>query len=435
VLGLKRPRPWLFVLAAATLLVLIDLWLTRTRRMEPVGVSEQKQQALHTAPLREAQSAPAPASAPAPVSPTNAPVIDEILVEQPAPCVGEETLVTVRAHTPDDSDAELHYLIGTGTGQSVPLRAWLDEQGQPPAFQVTVFGKGNIATSAPVPALRVQPCRVGTFALITHRALPNRWGSFAFRAELREQQTSGPARGASVSVRRYRWTFGDGTEEQTDTPEVTHSYEERPQQALYSQFLVRVEVVTRDGRTLVARDALQLVNPAYESWTRKGIVSLTVALDPPFPVLSAAGRVEQGVRLRHYRPEPVTIESVQAVRYYAEGAGQSPAQRVDVTSLLGTDTILAGTGLDLHVTLDPQAEPDVLAVSYYLKGKSADGHPVVGSFSVMRPPPAPNADNSTPVTDPKLVAKIRRARERLGKSVVSDADLARLEDQGAFNDL
>ena len=86
-----------------------------------------------------------------------------------------------------------------------------------------------------------------------------------------------------------------------------------------------------------------------------------------------------------------------------------------MASLLGTDSIPAGTGLELRVTLDPQAEPDVLSVTYYLRGKSADGHPVVGSFSVMRPPPAPNADNSTPVTDPQLAAKIRLARERLGK--------------------
>lgn len=433
-LGLKRVRPWLFALGAATLLALLGLWLTRAREAGPAVAIERAQPPVQAAALRAQRSAP-PVAAAAPASPTSAPIIDEIVVEKPAPCVGEETLVTVRAHTPDANDAELHYLIGTGTGQSVPLRAWLDERGQPPEFQVTVFGKGNTATSAPVPPLRVQPCQVGMFAVIAHRALPNRWGSFAFRAELRQQQSGGPAKSVALSARRYHWTFGDGSEEQTDTPEVTHSYEERPQQTLYSQFLVRVEVVTRDGRTLVARDALQLVNPAYESWTRKGIVSLMVALDPPFPVLSAAGRVEQGVRLRHYRPEPVTIESVQAVRYYADGAGQSPAQSVDVPSLLGTDRIPAGRGLDLHVTLDPQAEPDVLSVTYYLKGKSADGHPVVGSFSVMRPPPAPNADNSTRVTNPRLVAKIRRAREQLGKSVVSDADLARLESQGAFNDL
>jgi len=216
---------------------------------------------------------------------------------------------------------------------------------------------------------------------------------------------------------------------------VSHSYEGRPQEALYAQFLVRVEVETDDGRSLVARDALQLPNPAYESWARKGIVSLLVALDPPFPEWSPSGRVEQGVRLRHYRPEPVTIESAEAVRYYAHGVGESPAQPVDVASLLGTDRIPAGAELELQVSLDPQAEPDLLLLTYYLKGRSAEGRPVIGSFSVMRPPPHPNAENSTPVTDPRLLAKIRRARERLGKGVVSDEDLARLERQGELQDL
>ena len=433
-LGLKRTRVWHWA-AALGVLALIVLWFARGRQpAAPVTVEPVEPPTHGTARETASKLRPA-ATTGAAIPPASAPIIDQIIVENAAPCAGEETLVSVRAHTPDASDAELHYLIGTGTGQSVPLRAWLDEHGQPPAFQVTVFGKGNIATSRPVPPLRIQPCRVGTFALITHRALPNRWGSFEFVAQLRQPQPNGPAKPVTLEARRYRWSFGDGSQEESDSAQVTHSYEERPQQTLYSQFLVRVEIATRDGRTLVARDALQLQNPAYESWTRKGIVSVMVALDPPFPVLSESGRVEQGVRLRHYRPEPVTIESVQAVRYHGAGAGQSPAQSVDVASLLGTDRIPAGAGLELHVTLDTLAEPELLSVSYHLKGKSADGHPVIGSFSVMRPPPAPSAQNSTPVSDPRLVAKIRLARERLGKSVVSDADLARLERQGAFDDL
>jgi hypothetical protein len=60
---------------------------------------------------------------------------------------------------------------------------------------------------------------------------------------------------------------------------------------------------------------------------------------------------------------------------------------------------------------------------------------VLGSFSVLRPPPRPSADTSTPVIDSRLVAKIQRARERLGKDVVSEEDLARLERQGEFRDL
>jgi len=341
----------------------------------------------------------------------------------------------VRAHTVDGTDAELHYLIGPGAGQSVPLRAWPDEQGNPPAFQVTAFGKGNVATTIALPALHLKPCRVDAHALLSHRILPNRWGTFELRARVLEPgRPPGTGSNASREPRRYLWSFGDGTHGETSAGEVTHSYEERPQQTLYSQFTARVEVVARGGRTLIARDSLQLANPAYESWAHKGIVSLMVSLEPAFPVLSAEGVVEQGVRLRHHRPDPVVIESVQAVRYLRDGTS-TPAEAVDVPALLGSDTIAPGPGIELLVRLDTQAQPEVSSINYYLKGKSAEGQPVLGSFSVLRPPPRPSADTSTPVIDSRLVAKIQRARERLGKDVVSEEDLARLERQGEFRDL
>jgi hypothetical protein len=56
----------------------------------------------------------------------------------------------------------------------------------------------------------------------------------------------------------------------------------------------------------------------------------------------------------------------------------------------------------------------------------------MGSFSVMRPPPRPTADNSQPVTRPELKAKILAAREILGRDVVTDDDLWRLEREGRF---
>jgi len=432
---MQRAARWAAALGAVALLALFGVWFARSesddagadgKRPEPTPTAVQPRAA------EQAEFQLLPAAPATPASLPSAPLIDEVVVEKPELCAGEETLITVRAHTPDGSDAELHYLIGSGTGQSVPVRAWADEQGRPPELQLTVFGKNNAATTVPVPPLRIKPCRVDTFAVLSHRSLPNRWGSFEFRAQLR--QAGKEAGKTPPQARRYVWNFGDGKSEETRGPEVTHSYEERGQQTLYSQFLVRVDVATRDGRSLVARDALQLPNPAYESWTRKGIVSLVVALDPPFPVVSASGRVEQGVRLRHYRPDPVAIESAQVVRYYAGGAGESPAEPVDVTSLLGTDTIPAGAGIELQVSLDPEAEPDLLAVTYYLKGKSAEGRPAIGSFSVLRPPPKPSPENSTPVSDPQLVAKILRAREKLGKDVVSDEDLAHLERQGEFQD-
>ncbi|NTX58525.1 hypothetical protein HR086_45285, partial [Myxococcus sp. CA039A] len=44
-------------------------------------------------------------------------------------------------------------------------------------------------------------------------------------------------------------------------------------------------------------------------------------------------------------------------------------------------------------------------------------------------------ENSTPVTDPLLLAKVKRARELLGQPFVTDEDLWRLEREGRFKDL
>jgi hypothetical protein len=120
-------------------------------------------------------------------------------------------------------------------------------------------------------------------------------------------------------------------------------------------------------------------------------------------------------------------------KFLAHGKGQSAPQGADVADVLGTSTIPAGKeGITTTVVLDTALDPDVFAVTYALSGKSASGEQVMGSFSVMRPPPRPNAENSQFVADPALKAKILAAQGILGKDVVSDDDLVRLERLGKF---
>lgn len=372
------------------------------------------------------------------------PIIDAVIVEKPELCEGEETLVSVVAHTTNDSDAELHFTIGPRSGRSVPLRARLDAQGNPTRYEVTAFGKGNAMASAPVPPFRILPCKQTQRASLSHRVMPNRASSFEFRAQISDagepHPSDGvPGRASSAASRfepvRYIWSFGDGEPLETSSSAVLYNFEDRPQDSLYTQVLVRVDVIAKDGRVLVARDALQLLNPAYESLTRKGIVSLMTALDPPFPHLDPDGRVRQHVRLWHQRREPVRIDSVRRVSYYAESTRKPAAEDVDAAVVLGTAEIPPDHGIEIDVTLDTQADPDVISCNYYLQGNSADGLPVVGTFSVMVPPPEPTRNNSRVVTDPVLSAKIQRARELLGRDVVSDEDLFVLQREGKLDDL
>jgi hypothetical protein len=53
-----------------------------------------------------------------------------------------------------------------------------------------------------------------------------------------------------------------------------------------------------------------------------------------------------------------------------------------------------------------------------------------GEIAILRPQPRPTRDNSVPIDDPALAAKIRRAMQILNQPTVSQEDLFRLEREG-----
>lgn len=190
------------------------------------------------------------------------------------------------------------------------------------------------------------------------------------------------------------------------------------------------------GETLTGRTSLSLINPAFESFAQKGIVQLLIALDPRFPELGSDGRVLQRVRVWHTQSAAVTIERSTVTRFFETGAGQTKPEAVDVAGLLGATTIPPGKeGITTTVVLDTAADPGVFSVTYRLSGVSQDGHPVAGSFSVMRPPAKPTAENSRRIEDPLMKAKIVAARAILGKDVVTDEDIWALEREGMLSGL
>jgi hypothetical protein len=131
----------------------------------------------------------------------------------------------------------------------------------------------------------------------------------------------------------------------------------------------------------------------------------------------------------------VQIDSARRVSYYADATRAPLSEDVDVAALLDTTEIAPDRGLEIDATLDTRADPEVISCNYYLEGRSAEGLPVLSTFSVMRPPPTPTRGNSRVVTDPVLSAQIQRARELLGRDVVSDEDLLALRRQGKLDDL
>jgi hypothetical protein len=178
-----------------------------------------------------------------------------------------------------------------------------------------------------------------------------------------------------------------------------------------------------------------VLNTSFENFDKKGIVTVLAVGTPRFPVLDEDGVVRQTFRLYHRFRGPVRLTRVTAIRAFrGNGEGPPPPEQVDVASLPISE-IPEGKGTEVKVSIDTQAEPDVFALTYALEGLSADGHPARGTFSVMRPPPKPTKENSNPVTDPVLLAKIKRARELLQQEFVTDEDIFRLEREGKFADL
>jgi hypothetical protein len=386
---------------------------------------------------RETRPEPAKLIAGAPTVPDPQPIIDEITVEKPEVCSGEENLVGVKAHTENGTDQYLHYVIDGQMGASYPVRLWRNDRGLVGEHTITVFGRGNTSITVPLPDYTVKDCRPERMVLVDRRLRPNTQSEFDFTARLVAPFDihAGTARAAAplkpLAVRSYTWSFGDGARETTDAPTTAHSYESRAQTSLYSYFVVGVELQAEHGQVLSGRTTLALINPAFEALAVKQTVALMISLTPRFPQLDSDGVVRQTVRLWHHDAAPLSIDRVLRTKYYRDGLGQSTAESIDPAGMLGSTKIPIGpSGVNVQVDLDTNVEPDVLAVTYRLDGMSEGGYPVSGSFSIMRPPPRPTRANSAPVTDAMLKAKILAARALLNKDVVSDEDIWQLEREG-----
>jgi len=405
-----------FLVGAAALLV---LWLLRPNASPPPAVA---------APVAAASAAPPPQPVvyqPPTTATPGGPIIDAVVLEKTELCEGEENLVTVRAHSVDPKDdVHLHGVIDGIPGMRAPVVARKNRaSGVPP--MVMVFGRGEARAMAAIPAFTVKDCTAPHTLAITYGLSLNTTAEFVFDAKISSLTSVSPFNATS-----YFWEFGDGTSTTTTEPHIVHDYSKRPQEAVYSNLLVQVTALSADD-TLVGRKAIQIRNPEFANLEYAGVVTLVVELTPRFPTITD-GRVVQGIRLWHHRPAPVRIDRIRTRRNSTVAGSQPVMSDVTVASVLGTNSI-PPSGLNINLTLDVAADPDVLSVDYILTGKSAEGLPVESTFSVMKPP-TPTKEKNTPVEDPQMVAMILKAREVLGKEYVTDEDLTNLKNRGVFKD-
>ena len=325
-----------------------------------------------------------------------------------------------------------------GTGQSVPLRVWRsDSDGAYELPNVIVFTRDNVAVTVPVPAYRVKDCEPERLVHVMSRRLPNSEEDFEFYAKVMEQPVKpGQAPHKPFVPVRYVWSFDGEDSETTQGPIVSHALRSHTgSDSLYTQHLIRVDVYDATGHKDTGRSSLQLLDTSFENLSKKGIITILSTGTPRFPVLDEDGVVRQTFRLYHHFRGPVHLTRVTAIRaFVGDKHGPPPPEQVDAASLQVSE-IPEGQGTEVKITFDTHAEPNVFSITYSLEGMSADGHPARGTFSIMRPPPRPTRDNSTPITDPVLLAKVKRARELLHQEYVTDEDIFRLEREGRFADL
>ena len=124
--------------------------------------------------------------------------------------------------------------------------------------------------------------------------------------------------------------------------------------------------------------------------------------------------------------------------YELGATNAAPTSQLAVTEI-DVGTIFPQThippGKSWAITLEvPFPNAEVYGKNFVVDGTTESGMAARGGFSVLRPPPKPTAENSTHISDPFLIGKIKKAMRLLHKDVVSQEDLWRLEREGRLLD-
>jgi hypothetical protein len=428
------------VMAAYALALLALVWWRWPRLAPAAAPAPAPARAMEPA-VRQSSllppSVPSAAQPSQPASPADeepAPLIDEIVVEKSEVCEGEENLVTVRAHTVNDTDGYLHYTVGGELGSSVVMRSYLEADGRQPEVVVQAFGRWNAVAGLARPLFRVKDCVAPTTVTIQHYVEPNHDRAFQLVARLgapRKAKLQGTAK--SFPPVRYEWDFGDGTRATTTSPVVVHEFQDVIETTQYVDYLIRVDVHGAEGQLATGRSGLSLLSTSFQNFAYKGVVTLVGRLEPRLPKLDADGKVRQRVRLFHHRPHDVVVDSVIRVRTTSGEPDRSDP--LDPLAVLPTRVIPPGTaGVVFELELDANRAAGFTMDRYLIEGRSGDGFRAAGSLSIMKPPARPTP-NDEAVRDPQMVARIIEARRLLNQEFVTDGDVARLEREGRFADL
>lgn len=432
-------RTFALLVGLAALLGLIVWQLWPTTSTAPASLATAAPPSSVASAFRVAQAPPSPslaaisvithAAPPGTLPPALPPILDAIELEKQKVCIGEENLVTIRAHTPGNTDdAYLAAGISGRAGFQIPLVGRRQDVGAASEpYVVSVVSRDGQMIQAPVPPFEVMDCMQPYAMTIKIRRTPNGGDEMELWAQVSPLGVAEPFLPAE-----YHWEFGDGEKLTSTTSIVSHDYSMRPADSAGSTFLVTATAVATNGTRVVARRELVFRNQAFEMVSQRGMVLIESRLTPRFAERDADGVVHQKVAVWQRYKQPVEVTEVVRTRY-AEGEALS-RETLNPSDVLGSTTLRPGTPIEIERALDANVDPRLTFETFTINGRSADGLPASGEFSIMVPPKLPDTLAEMPdrVEDPLLAAKIVRAQQVLGKRFVTDEELYRLEREGAF---
>jgi hypothetical protein len=336
------------------------------------------------------------------------PIIDEIKVDKTEVCIGEEDFVTVRAHTPDGSDAFLNTQILDPvsrryvSGNRVPFR--LEEQASDD-IKVIVSGKSGAAIAA-LPPVKVKDCVAVRQVVLEVRQPAASMERPLFKARVIEHPPES-GRFDSLEPISYDWDFGDGHTQTTNASETEHSYEARDQGVAYSSFLVTVTVKDAAGNEARGSRALSFANTGFMTLMFQNQIAIRAGVKEagkPGGVL--AGEHEQ-IWLYHGYSKPVHIEeaTLRETVLDTDGRERETFQRsYSPDALIGFHDLKPRESRSVRDLTDLQPSgANKTAVRFVeLRGHSEDGKSANGKFTLL---PAAEFADSEP-------SQVRPTKER-----------------------
>jgi hypothetical protein len=237
----------------------------------------------------------------------------------------------------------------------------------------------------------------------------------------------------------YHWDFGDGSRTSTGEPYAEHSYADRPQPEVQSNFIVKVDVESSEYGTISGFTNVLLTNTSTANKLRAGVITPTITLGEQQG--SGKDALAWSAVARNPERVPLTLEDVEVTLTGCSGEEASKSFQVRAGEVLDDTELAPGTTNTVaHLTAADVGERFCYA-SFKASGSSPEGYAVSALFGTrLRDDGAVTFGADT--KEPELKKRYERTMRALqilgrgldgGPATVTDDEIRALELQGKLD--